>query len=128
MNISNNRPQIATRNSRLPRREAAPTSDQVTLSEDLYDFKTNATMVGFMSVAGGALGSIPGVGAWSSAQAAGHGAGTFTKSVALTATLANVVTTGLVLTGSTSAWSMAVPGVLGAVAAGSYAYETRNHV
>lgn len=112
-------------------KRSAP-SDQVQQDEpqepqDLYDFKTNATMVGGFSLMGGVAGAIPGLGALSYAPASNHhGANTLTKAAALGGFVANLVSTAVVLNGG-PAWSMAVPGALGAVTWGSFAYATRNH-
>lgn len=99
-----------------------------TLSDpvELYDFKTNATMVGVSALGGGLAGAIPGLGALTfAAPSHGPSVGSLTKAVALGGFVTNLVGTGLVLSGR-SAWAMAVPGALGAVTWGSWAYSSRN--
>ncbi len=103
------------------------TETQAKEPQDLNDFKTDAVTIGGLSLFGGAVGAVPGLGAFSYAPASNEkDASLLTKAAAMGGFVANLVGTAVVLNGG-PAWAMAVPGVLGAVTWGSLAYETRNH-
>lgn len=126
--LANSRPQRERRSLGQQAPSARETfSDQVELSGELNDFKTNATMIGVFALGGGLAGAIPGLGAATFAAPSNEPAvGKLTKAAALGGFVSNLVGTGLLLSGR-SGWVMAVPGVLGAVTCGSWAYATRNH-